>query len=122
VITANVILCNPPGRGESDKAKLNFNQLDYHIIHNGYTCKEIADIKMRYQTAFTWWLMQNEEICQFEEENGIVTWWTPSSMEYYDALVMVSQQTYRKALDNLEQLFIQRLLELTKLGMNGVGK
>lgn len=41
--------------------------------------------------------------------------------EYNDALVILSQRTYRRALDELERLFVQRLLELTKLGMNGVG-
>lgn len=60
-------------------------------------------------------------MCRFEEEHSIETRWTPSSQEYNDALVIVSQRTYRKALDTLERLFVQRLLELTKLGMNGVG-
>ena len=40
--------------------------------------------------------------------------------EYNDALGILSQHMYRRALDELEHLFIQRLLELMKLGMNGV--
>jgi hypothetical protein len=42
--------------------------------------------------------------------------------EYKDALVRLAERTYRRALDELERLVVQRLLEMTKLGMNGVGK
>jgi hypothetical protein len=42
--------------------------------------------------------------------------------EYNNALMLLSQRRYQKALDKLEQLFVQCLLELTKLGMNGIGK
>ena len=110
-----------PHRGESDKAKVEYNRHDYNIIHNNYTRKQIADIKTCYRTTYTRWLTQNEEVCRFEEDHQIETRWSPSSPEYNDALVIVSQRKYRRALDDLEQLFVQRLLELTKLGMNGVG-
>jgi hypothetical protein len=36
-------------------------------------------------------------------------------------LILLSWCTYQRALNKLEQLFVQRLLELTKLGMNSVG-
>lgn len=42
--------------------------------------------------------------------------------EYNDALVLLAERKYRRALDELEHLVVQRLLEMTKLGMNGVGK
>ena len=48
--------------------------------------------------------------------------WTSSSKEYNDALVLVNERRYRQALDKLERLVVQRLLELTKLSMSGVGK
>jgi hypothetical protein len=34
---------------------------------------------------------------------------------------MMSQRRYRRALDVVERLVVQRLLEMTKLGMSGVG-
>ena len=71
--------------------------------------------------TYTRWLAQHEEVCGFEEEHSIETQWTPNSSEYSEALVAVSQHTFWKALDHLEQLFVQRLLKLTKLGMNEVG-
>lgn len=100
---------------------MEYSRLDYNIIHHGYTRKQIADVKTRYRTTYTRWLAYNEEVCRFEEDNHIETRWTPASPEYKDALKVVGQRTYRKALDHLERLCVQRLLELTKLGMNGVG-
>ena len=106
---------------ESDKAKLEFERLDYNIIHDKYTRKQITNVKTRYRTTYTRWLAQHEEVCRFEEEHSIETRWTPSSSEYNNALIIVSERMYRKALNTLERLFVQRLLELTKLGINGVG-
>lgn len=34
----------------------------------------------------------------------------------------MTERKYRRAIDNLERLVVQRLFEMTKLGMNGVGK
>jgi hypothetical protein len=42
-------------------------------------------------------------------------------LEYKEALTMVNEQEYRRALDNLERLVIQCLFELAKLGMSGIG-
>ena len=42
--------------------------------------------------------------------------------EYNDALVFLKERKYRRALDKLEHLVVQQLLEMTKLGMNGIGK
>jgi hypothetical protein len=83
--------------------------------------KQITDIKTHYQTTFTCWTAYNEEVCHFEEENHLETHWTPASSGYRDALVVVGQHKYRKALDHLEHLCVQHLLELTKLSMSSVG-
>ena len=56
-----------------------------------------------------------------EEEIGIENCWTPTCQEYNDALTMISKRKYRKALDHLEQLYVQHMFELTKLGLGGVG-
>ena len=66
--------------------------------------------------------MKEEELIRYEEEHGIVNRWDESSQEYKDALNLLTKREYRRAVDNLERLVVQRLLELTKLGMNGVGK
>jgi hypothetical protein len=41
---------------------------------------------------------------------------------YKDAQLLMTERKYRRALDELERLVVQRLFEMTKLGMSGVGK
>lgn len=41
--------------------------------------------------------------------------------EYQDGLVIVRERKYRRAVDDLERLVVQRLFEMNKLGMNGIG-
>ncbi|KAJ7206977.1 hypothetical protein C8J57DRAFT_1099457, partial [Mycena rebaudengoi] len=98
-----------------------FQRLDHNIINNGYTGKEIQYVHTRYRTTHTKLLAVEEEVCRFEEEMGIETRWTPASKEYNDALLLMSERRYRNALSELERLIVQRLCELTKLGMSGVG-
>ncbi|KAF8874791.1 hypothetical protein BD779DRAFT_1421837, partial [Infundibulicybe gibba] len=108
-------------RTEPPEAKAEFSRLDWNIISNGYTRVQIADVRTRYRTTASRWVAMNDEVCRFEEENHIDVRWTPDSKDYNDALCMMSEWKYRRALDNLERLVVQRLFELTKLGMNGVG-
>jgi hypothetical protein len=67
-------------------------------------------------------LAVNEEVCRIEEILGIEHRWTPEMPEYAAALKVAHERKYRRALDNLERLVVQRLFELTKLGMSGVGE
>ncbi|KAF8874764.1 hypothetical protein BD779DRAFT_1613541 [Infundibulicybe gibba] len=108
-------------RDESEKAKFNYNNLDRLIIREGATSKEIKNVRTCYRSTHIRWESINEEALRFEEVNGIEERWTPESIEYQDALVLMSERKYCRVLDNLEQLMVQRLFELTKLGMSGVG-
>jgi len=63
----------------------------------------------------------NEEVLRLEEEYQIETRWATDSPEYQEALVLMNERKYRRGLDSLELLVVQRLFELTKLGMNGEG-
>jgi hypothetical protein len=66
-------------------------------------------------------MLVEEEVCRFEEEHGFQERWTTSSKAYNDALILTTERRYRRAVDILERLVVQRLLELTKLSMSGVG-
>ena len=68
------------------------------------------------------YLAINEEVCRIEEILGIEQRWTAESPQYMAALTVLHERKYRRALDNLERLVVQRLFELTKLGMSGVGE
>jgi hypothetical protein len=109
-------------RSESDKAKVDFKNLDFNIINNGYTRKEIAAVRTRYRTTFTRWAAKEEELSRYEEEHAIDPRWLPDSDSYKATQKLLVERSYRRAVDNLERLIVQRLFELTKLGMNGVGK
>jgi len=110
-----------PLRGASDKAKVEYNNLDYNIIHNGYTRKEIAAVRTSHRTTFTRWQAKEEELTRYEEEHSIEVRWLPDSDPYKATQTLLVERSYRRAVDNLERLVVQRLFELTKLGMNGVG-
>ncbi|KAJ6530410.1 hypothetical protein DFH09DRAFT_1093639 [Mycena vulgaris] len=82
---------------------------------------EITVIRTRYRTMYTRLLQVEEEVSRFEEEHGYKVRWTTASKEYQDALLLMNERCYWRALDKLECLVVQRLLELTKLLMSGVG-
>ncbi|KAJ7101522.1 hypothetical protein B0H15DRAFT_769413 [Mycena belliarum] len=102
------------------ETKVEFNQLDYNIINNRYTAKQIAAVRTRYRTTYTKFLTVQEGICRFEEEHGIEERWTTDSPQYQEALVVTTERRYQAALAEVERLVVQRLLELTKLNMSGV--
>jgi hypothetical protein len=62
-----------------------------------------------------------EEVSRFEEEHAIDVRWASDSAKYKDALVLTTQRRYKAALAEVERLVVQRLFELTKLGMSGLG-
>ena len=76
---------------------------------------------MRYQVSSKRLYAVNEEVLQFEEMNLIEVRWTPDSEEYHAAKSALSQRKYLRAVDELERLVVQRMLEMTKLGIAGIG-
>ncbi|KAJ7016733.1 hypothetical protein C8F04DRAFT_1201568 [Mycena alexandri] len=105
---------------ESEKAKVAYLRLDHDIINNGYTRPDIARVKTRYRTSYDQYLATLEQVCRHEELNGIEPRWTPTSKEYVEALVVMTERRYKQAVSELERLVVGRLFEMTKLGMSGV--
>ncbi|KAJ7690880.1 hypothetical protein B0H17DRAFT_935567 [Mycena rosella] len=108
--------------GASIKAAQEFNRLDHLIVLEGIQKKEIAAIRTRYRTTYTRLLLVDEELSRYEVEHGHAVRWTRDLPQYKEAVTLMSQRRYRLALDKLERLTVQRLLELTKLSMSGVGE
>ncbi|KAJ7041288.1 hypothetical protein C8F04DRAFT_1208483 [Mycena alexandri] len=79
-----------------------------------------AEICARYRTTYNRVLLIDEELSRFEVEHGYAVRWTPEHAEYKAASEMMVQRRYRRALDELERLVVQRLMELTKLSLSGV--
>jgi hypothetical protein len=110
-----------PSRRKSDAAGALFKDRDRLMIQEGYTGVQITKITTQCRTTFQRWLAKNEEVLRYEEMHNIEIRWAPTMQEYEDGLVLVRERKYRRALDDLERLVVQRLFEMTKLGMNGVG-
>ena len=91
------------------------------MIQEGYTGAQITKITTQSRTTFQRWRAKNEEVLRYEEMHNIEVRWAPTMQEYEDGLVLVRERKYRRALDDLERLVVQRLFEMTKLGMSGVG-
>jgi hypothetical protein len=96
--------------------------LDYGILKLGWEKKKIVQVRTLYRTTFDRWSVLHEEACRLEEALGIEERWKHDSQSYQEALAMMRERRYRRALDKLERLVVQRLFELTKLGMSSVGK
>ncbi|KAJ7050911.1 hypothetical protein C8F01DRAFT_1212858 [Mycena amicta] len=63
-----------------------------------------------------------ELVQAMESELEIETRWTPSSPEWSAAEGQVRMHAYRRAIDGLALLVVQRLLELTKINQSGTGR
>ncbi|EPQ56035.1 hypothetical protein GLOTRDRAFT_40987, partial [Gloeophyllum trabeum ATCC 11539] len=50
------------------------------------------------------------------------TRWTPENTDYQEMKDKLRERKYRKVLDELERLVVQRLFELSKLNLSGTGK
>jgi hypothetical protein len=82
------------------------------MIHRATRCVDVA--YSRLQNAETM-------VYNVESKLNVKERWEPSSPEYQEIKKEVSYRVYRRALDELEWLVVQRLFELTKLNMSGTG-
>ena len=62
------------------------------------------------------------EVIQLEVEFGIAPRWTPLDSNYNEALKFLAERKYRRALEHLQQLVVQRLFELHKMNLSGTGE
>ncbi|KAJ7318180.1 hypothetical protein DFH08DRAFT_714989 [Mycena albidolilacea] len=107
-------------RNTPEEVQHTYQRLDYNILNNGYTTPQITLVRTRYRTTYTRLLALEEDLCRYEEEHRIETRWTWDSTAYKEGLKLVTERKYRAALTEVERLVVQRLLELTKLGMSGL--
>ncbi|KAJ6583134.1 hypothetical protein DFH09DRAFT_912060 [Mycena vulgaris] len=103
---------------EAEAAKVAFCRLDYDIISKGYQRPEITRVKTRYRTTYNQYLATLEEACRHEDLHGIENRWTPTSKEYGEVLLLMTERRYKQAVSDLERLVVGRLFEMTKLGMS----
>ncbi|EKM58490.1 uncharacterized protein PHACADRAFT_88841 [Phanerochaete carnosa HHB-10118-sp] len=61
------------------------------------------------------------EVVALEIKMDIQEHWDPTTPAYQEALKYICEQTYRRALDKLHRLVVQRLFELQKLNVSHTG-
>jgi hypothetical protein len=96
--------------------------LPYRKRTGAITEKEEAAILTRFRTTFKRVAVLEEDLLTFEDQNLITSRWVRGSPEYEEGKRNIVVVIYRKALDTLQRLVVQRLLELTKLNVSGVGE
>ncbi|TFK79062.1 hypothetical protein K466DRAFT_606431 [Polyporus arcularius HHB13444] len=95
------------------------------VVNNAKAAKkheaQIKRVRTCARTMHSRWAIAEEAALQMEEDLSIEKRWMPGSREYAEGIEELQCRKYRLALDNLERLVIQRMFELTKLGMSGIG-
>ena len=62
------------------------------------------------------------QVLELEDHMGIAKRWTPDTTEYAETARYISERRYHRALDNLQRLVTQRLFELHRLNLSGIGQ
>jgi hypothetical protein len=101
------------------QASNHYNALN--TAHN-LSASQVRQVYLSYTQATAQLNEILHSVDKHEAELGIKTRWTPNSSEYKAILSELHLRDYRHALDRLEYLVVQRMFELSKLGMSGVGK
>lgn len=61
------------------------------------------------------------QVLELEVQMGISKRWTPDTTEYVETVHYISERQYHRALDQLQRLVTQRLFELHRLNLSGIG-
>ena len=101
------------------QASNNYNALS--SSHN-LSQRQVRQVYTAYAQAAAKLEEVSYTVDKHEAELGIEVRWIPGSSEYNAILVELYLRDYRHALDRLEYLVVQRMFELSKLGMSGVGQ
>jgi hypothetical protein len=61
------------------------------------------------------------QVLELEDHMGITKRWMPDTPEYAETVRYISERRYHQSLDNLQRLVTQRLFELHRLNLSGIG-
>lgn len=79
-------------------------------------CLENARCAAQEQAATAYQAVGDLEIMLAVEE-----WWTPQHPKYQGTLKFMQNRNFHRALEKVQQLVVQRLLEMSKANMPGLG-
>ncbi|KAI0354456.1 hypothetical protein OH77DRAFT_1456513 [Trametes cingulata] len=108
--------------GIADRAIVaKYKSRDVLLLTDQITKRQYNSIEKQYVNAQTAFIQAEEKVRRLEDVLDLDARWLPTSAEYKEVSAEVAMREYRIALDNLERLVVQRMFELKKLGMNGLG-
>lgn len=61
------------------------------------------------------------QVLELEVQMGIAKRWTPDTQEYSETARYIHERQYHQAINRLQRLVIQRLFELHRLNLSGIG-
>jgi hypothetical protein len=61
------------------------------------------------------------QVLELEVQMGIAKRWTPDTEEYAETAHYIHERRYHQALNHLQRLVVQRLFELHRLNLSGIG-
>jgi len=64
----------------------------------------------------------SHQVLELEVHMGITKRWTPTTPEYMETVGYISERRYHQTLNNLQRLVTQRLFELQRLNLSGIGR
>lgn len=108
-----------PSSNAFGQASVNYKALDRM---RDLPASQINQVYTAYTGASAKLDVVSRTVNDREAKLGIESRWTPKSPEYQTILAEIQLRDYRLALDHLEYLVVQRMFELSKLGMSGVGE
>ncbi|KZV83900.1 hypothetical protein EXIGLDRAFT_625051, partial [Exidia glandulosa HHB12029] len=91
---------------------------DAEYVNDTFSC---ALYKARVD-AYAKWVKATDAVVAIETLLHIDERWTLDSRDYQDALAQIAERDWRKALDKLELLMVQRMFELAKSHAFGTGE
>ena len=62
------------------------------------------------------------QVLELEVQMGITKRWTPETPEYVETARYICERRYHQALNKLQRLVTQRLFELHRLNLSGIGQ
>ncbi|KAH7903213.1 hypothetical protein BJ138DRAFT_1020992, partial [Hygrophoropsis aurantiaca] len=100
-------------------ARLDLRNIDYGIIHRGFTRKEITEVQRRHTNSFSKVELRMQLAQDLERQLDIEERWAPNHPKRVAAQARITHRLFYKAADDVERLVAMRLLEMTKLQQSG---
>ncbi|KAG1748442.1 uncharacterized protein EDB91DRAFT_1235729 [Suillus paluster] len=92
-----------------------------HTINYAEDMQQTSQLEAQCQAALDGLMICICVVADLEERLGIKERWTPQHPEYLSVLEWIRSHNFQCALDKLQQLVVQRLLELAKANLSGTG-